>query len=311
MGSPVTGIAYARLSAPDLDVMQDFLEAFGLVKVHRDAKRLYMRGIDPQPFLHVTELGEPGTIAFGYEAEDDSVLQDFVRAGDARSVEEIDEPGGGKRVILSAPDGFEIEIVSGREKVAPLEPLGPVRGTDASVRRGPSRIRRVTHGVVTSPHLEETVAWYHKTLKLLPSDEIYAGTPQNRLGVFSRLDRGNTPVDHHISFVVRHASAGAHHVSFEVERCDDIFMGHDHLKRLGKYEHIRGINRHALGAQLFDYWMSPFEQIHEHWTSLEQMNAKIGFGSHRVDSDMAHDHGDNVTPRFSRHSSPFVLRRKD
>jgi hypothetical protein len=239
------------------------------------------------------------------------VLHDFVKAGDARSVDQIDEPGGGKRVILSAPDGFEIEIVSGRAKVAPLEPLGPVRGTDASVRRGPSRIRRVTHGVVTSPNLEETVQWYHKTLGLLPSDEIYAGTRENRLGVFSRLDRGDEPVDHHVSFVVRHASAGAHHVSFEVERCDDIFMGHDHLKRLDKYEHVRGINRHALGAQLFDYWMSPFEQIHEHWTSLEQMNAKSGFGSHRVDSDMAHDHGDNVTPRFSRHSSPFVPRRKD
>lgn len=311
MGSPITGIAYARLRAPDLGAMQDFLEAFGLVKVHRDDERLYMRGIDEQPFIHVTELGEAGTIAFGYEAVDESVLHDFVKSGDAKSVEQIDEPGGGKRVILAAPDGFEIEIVSGREKVAPMPPREDVRGKDASVRRGPSRVRRVTHGVVTSPHLEETVAWYHSKLKLLPSDEIYAGTPENRLGVFSRLDRGDQPVDHHISFVVRHGSAGAHHVSFEVEKCDDIFMGHDYLQRLGKYEHIRGINRHALGSQLFDYWMSPFEQIHEHWTSLEQMNAQSGFGSHRVDSNMAHDHGDNVTPRFSKHSSPFVPRRKD
>jgi catechol 2,3-dioxygenase-like lactoylglutathione lyase family enzyme len=309
MYSPITCIAYERLSAPDLGVMKDFLEAFGLVTVHRDSNRLYMRGVGDSPFLHVTERGEPGTIAFGYEAVDESVLYDFVAAGAAKSVDEIDEPGGGKRVILTDPNGFELEIVSGRDKVVPLPPRERVRGRDgASIRRGPSRIRRVSHGVLTTPRMDETLDWYHKTLRLIPSDEIYGGTPDNRLGVFSRLDRGEEPVDHHVIFVVRHPSAGAHHVSFEVEYVDDIFMGHDYLQRLGKYEHIRGINRHALGAQVFDYWMSPFDQMHEHWISTEQMNAQSGFGSHRVDSDMAHDHGDKVTPRFSKHASPFVPR---
>ncbi len=312
MTSPVTGIAHVRLSAPDLDVMQDFLEAFGLVKVHRDAKRLYMRGIGDAPFLHVTELGPAGTVAFAYDAVDESVLHDFVKSGDAKAVEEINEPGGGKRVILTDPNGFELEIVSSRTKIAPLEPRERIRGTGgASLRRGPSRIRRISHGVLATPKMEETLNWFHKTLKLLPSDEIYARTPDNKLGVFSRLDRGDTPVDHHISFIVRHAEAGAHHVSFEVELPDDIFMGHDHLQRLGKFEHVRGINRHALGSQLFDYWMSPFDQMHEHWISTEFMDAKSAFGSHRVDSDMAHDHGDHVTPRFAKHASPFVPRLKD
>jgi catechol 2,3-dioxygenase-like lactoylglutathione lyase family enzyme len=309
MASPITGISHARLSAPDLGVMQDFLEAFGLLTVHRDQDRLYMRGIDDSPFLHVTERGNPGTIAFGYEAVDESVLHDFVATGAAKSVEEIDEPGGGKRVILTDPNGFELEIISGREKAAPLPPRERVRGREgASIRRGPSRIRRVSHAVMTTPRMDETLAWYHKTLQLIPSDEIYGGTPDNRLGVFSRLDRGDEPVDHHVIFVVRHPTPGAHHASFEVENVDDIFMGHDYLQRLGKYEHIRGISRHALGSQIFDYWMSPFEQIHEHWISTEQMTANSGFGAHRVDSDMAHDHGDKVTPRFSKHASPFVRR---
>jgi catechol 2,3-dioxygenase-like lactoylglutathione lyase family enzyme len=312
MTSPIKGISYARLSAPDLDVMEQFLKDFGLIRVHRDARRLYMRGTGDAPFIHVTELGPAGTIAFGYEAVDESVLHDYVAKGDARAVENIDEPGGGKRVVLKDPNGFEIEIVSGRDKAPPLPPRAHVRlGDDASIRRGPSRIRRVSHGVLTSPHLDKTLDWYHSRLQLIPSDEIYAGTPQNKLGVFSRLDKGDEPVDHHLLFVVRHKEAGAHHVSFEVEQADDIFMGHDYLQRLGKYEHIRGINRHALGSQLFDYWMSPFEQIHEHWISTEQMTAKSAFGSHRVDSDMAHDHGDKVTPRFSQHASPFVPRHVD
>jgi hypothetical protein len=268
--------------------MQEFLEAFGLVKVHRDEKRLYMRGIGESPYLHVTELGPPGTIALGYDAVDESALREFVASGAAKSVDPVDEPGGGKRVILTDPNGLQLEIVSGRAKIMPLPPREQVRGAGgASLRRGPSRIRRVTHGVLTTPRMDETLDWYHKTLRLIPSDEIYAGTPANRLGVFSRLDRGDEPVDHHVSFIVRH------------------------LKRLGKYEHIRGINRHALGAQIFDYWMSPFDQMHEHWISTEHMDVKSAFGSHRVDSDMAHDHGDNVTPRFSRHASPLISRSPD
>ncbi|RKP57844.1 VOC family protein [Pararobbsia silviterrae] len=309
MHSPITGISYARLSVPDLDVMQTFLTDFGLILVHRDSKRLYMRGTGDAPFIHVCELGEPGTIAFGYDAADESVLHDFVAAGDAKSVEPIDEPGGGRRVVLSAPDGFEIEIVSGREKAPPLPLREFVRGSSgASILRGPSRVRRVSHGVLTTPNMDATLNWYHQKLGLIPSDEIYAGTPDNRLGVFSRLDRGEEPVDHHVIFVVRHEKSGAHHVSFEVENADDIFKGHDYLQRLGKYEHIRGISRHALGSQIFDYWMSPFEQIHEHWISSEQMTRDSAFGAHRVDSDMAHDHGDKVTPRFSKHVSPFTRR---
>jgi hypothetical protein len=309
VASPITGMAYTRLSAPDLDVMQGFLEDFGLIKVHRDSKRLYMRGIGESPFLHVTERGDPGSIAFGYEAADESELRDFVASGAAKGIENVDEPGGGKRVTLTDPNGFLIEVVSGRQTIAPLPPRERVRGPGgASLRRGPSRIRRLTHGVLTAPRLDEAVKWYNKTLRLLPSDEIYGGTPDNRLGVFSRLDRGDEPVDHHVMFIVRHAHPGVHHVSFEVEYVDDIFMGHDHLKRVGKYEHVRGINRHALGAQIFDYWMSPFDQMHEHWISTEHMRVNSAFGSHRVDSDMAHDHGDNVTPRFAQHASPFVPR---
>src|SRR5258708_4918899 len=115
MASPIKGIAYARLSAPDLGVMQEFLQEFGLVLVHRDSNRLYMRGTGSSAFIHVTERGDAGTIAFGYDAVDESVLGEFVATGAARGIEQIDEPGGGKRVVLTDPNGFEIEIVSGRE----------------------------------------------------------------------------------------------------------------------------------------------------------------------------------------------------
>jgi hypothetical protein len=71
MPMPVTkvaDIAYARLSAPDLDRQEEFLTHFGLVRAARTATALYMRGSDPAHHLHVTELGEPRFIGFAYRA---------------------------------------------------------------------------------------------------------------------------------------------------------------------------------------------------------------------------------------------------
>lgn len=309
MTSPIKEITYARLSAPDLGVMQQFLEDFGMVLVHRDRKKLYMRGTGDAPFIHVTELGDPGTVAFGYTANDESVLHEFVKSGLAKSVDSIDEPGGGQRVVLTDPNGFEIEIVHGREKIEPLEPLTRIRSSDgASTRCEPSRVKRIAHGVLATPLLDETIDWFKETLQLIHTDEIYIGTPDNRLGMFSRLDRGEEIVDHHIVFVVKNRNPGSHHTSWEVDDVDEIFVGHDFLKRTGKYEHIRGIGRHALGCQIFDYWMSPYEQMHEHWKGLEHMTADSNFSRHRVDSNMGHDHGEKPTPRFSQHSSTIVAR---
>ena len=42
-------IAYGRLTAPDLDLMEEFLTRFGMRKVERTNTALYMRGTDPEP----------------------------------------------------------------------------------------------------------------------------------------------------------------------------------------------------------------------------------------------------------------------
>lgn len=69
----VKDIAYARLQAPELDTMEEFLTDFGLVRSERTRTALYMRGNDAPHHLHVTELGEPRLLSIAYEAgsEDD------------------------------------------------------------------------------------------------------------------------------------------------------------------------------------------------------------------------------------------------
>jgi hypothetical protein len=59
-----------------------------------------------------------------------------------------------------------------------------------------------------------------------------------------------------------------------VQDIDDLFIGHNHLERLGKYEHMRGVGYHVPGGQVFDYWLDPWGQMHEHWITTRQFTAK-------------------------------------
>ena len=81
---------------------------------------------------------------------------------------------------------------------------------------------------------------------------------------------GAKPADHHCVFwlpaeELSNGKPGLNHVSYEMVNIDDVFMGHEVLKRKG-YQAEWGVGRHYQGSQIFDYWRSPFMQIHEHQT---------------------------------------------
>ncbi|MDR5825984.1 VOC family protein [Caballeronia sp. LZ043] len=306
MASPINGMSFVRLSAPDLGRMQAFLEDFGMSVAHRDARRLFMRGVGETPFLHVTELGDPGVISFGYELRDPALLDELARHPDASAVEALDAPGGGQRVRVRDPNGFWLELVAGQARAAALPPRVVVRGPDGESRAlGPARVVRIAHTAYTTPNLASTIGWYQRALGLLPTDELFVGSPDNVIGQFDRVDHGDAPVDHHVIFLMRGQRAGMHHVSYQVEGVDDIFFGYDHMTR-GTHDHVRGIGRHALGSQIFNYWMSPFEQMHEHWISHEKMNAHSKFNRIQIGEGMSYDTGERPPERFVKQTTPVV-----
>ena len=96
-----TDIAYGRLKSPDLDQMEEFLTRFGMTKVERTGKALYMRGTDPAHHIHVTEKGDPRFVGVAYYAASEDDLDRLAKAPGASGIESIDEPGGGKRVRLT------------------------------------------------------------------------------------------------------------------------------------------------------------------------------------------------------------------
>jgi catechol 2,3-dioxygenase-like lactoylglutathione lyase family enzyme len=286
--------------------MAAFLEDFGMFHVHRDEQRMYMRGIGESPFLHVTEQGPPGVISFAYQVRDASLLPDVAKMPGATGIENLDSPGGGRRVRLRDPNGFWLEFIADQQRVSPMPRRLLLRAPDGESRAsGPARVERIAHTAYMVTNLAQQLEWYQRVLGVVPTDELFVGERSNVLGQFDRVDLGSTPVDHHVIFLLRGQRTGMHHVSYQVEGVDDIFFGHDYMKHAA-HDHVRGIGRHALGSQIFDYWMSPFDQMHEHWISQEKMNSSSKFNHVQIGEGMTHDTGDAPPPRFVKQASPIV-----
>jgi catechol 2,3-dioxygenase-like lactoylglutathione lyase family enzyme len=307
----VTDIAFGRVRVPDLDVMEEFLTSFGLTRADRTNNALYMRGTDPVHHIHVTEKGEPGFIGLAYHAASDDDLVRLAKSPGASAVEAIDEPGGGKRVRLREPNGYQIEVVHGMAAVpaipVALDPLNtgsePLRRAGKLMRlaQEPTPIKRIGHGVLGSPNVAETVRWFRETLGFIGSDDVYDGNEENLVGSFNRCDRGETFVDHHTLFVVRNKTAGLNHLSFEVHDIDAVFTNHEHLKRLGKYEHMWGVGRHLLGSQVYDYWCGPWDIVHERWADSDRLNAGNGSNLLRPEEAFRSQWGERPPERFLHH----------
>jgi hypothetical protein len=127
--------------------------------------------------------------------------------------------------------------------------------------------------VLSTPHLKVSLAWFRQTFGLLATDEFYKGDRSNVVGSFNRVDRGPDGVDHHVLNLYHGATPGLQHVSYEVQDIDDLFVGFNHLTRLNKYEHMRGVGYHVPGGQVFDYWLDPWGQMHEHWLTTRRFTA--------------------------------------
>src|SRR6201984_1688105 len=188
----VTDIAYGRLRSPDLDVMEEFLTRFGMHRSARTANALYMRGTAPAHHIHIPEKAAPKFVGIAYYAESEDDLKRLAKAPGASGIENIDEPGGGKRVRLREPNGYQIEVVCG---IAPVSEI-PVRrqklnsgeaplsraGELMRLPRGPAHVQRVGHGVLMTPRFRETVGWFRETLGFICSDDVYVEDKNNVIG---------------------------------------------------------------------------------------------------------------------------------
>ncbi len=309
----VTDLAFIRLRSPDLDVAEQFLTDFGMVRAKRTPTTLYMRGTDEAPYLHVTELGEPKVVGFAFYVDSVDQLQAFATQHGNLQIEDLEGPGGGKRVRLTDPLGFEIELVAGIARVAPLAVIPRTLNLGNStvqragklqrIPRQPSQVKRIGHMVVTTPDHTNTLRWYRETLGLVSSDDVWVGQPDHLIGSFNRLDKGPDYVDHHVLMVSRGERSGMNHISFEVQDFDDVMVGHEYLNATGKYKPYWGVGRHFLGSQIFDYWSDPWGRAHEHWTDTDLLNNSHEPASLPIQSGFSSQWGTDAPEEFVKLAS--------
>ena len=303
----VTDVAYARFTAPDLDRMEDFLTDFGLVRSARTETALYMRATAQDHHVHVTELGEPGFKGFAFNVISEEDLYVLSQAKGASDVHDLDEPGGGKSVSITDPDGFIIEVVYGMEEL-PLLPVKNLFPANQGIRRqregecvrleaGPAQCKRLGHVVLTVTDFIKTDAFYKSHFGLLSSDECHNDQGEVVLS-FNRCDKGEDWVDHHTLLTVPGEKASLGHIAFEVEDLNHLQLGHEHLKTKG-YRHSWGIGRHVLGSQIFDYWFDPYDFRVEHWTDGDLLNATTPAGTFPASEALNVQWGSDASSRVS------------
>src|SRR5262249_662454 len=159
---------------------------------------------DSPHHIHVTEKGEPKFVGFAYYAASEDDLARVARLPGASGIEAIDEPGGGKRVRLTEPNAYHIEVVPAIPHPPPIRTKrpkpnageGPLQRAGELMRlpKGPSHVKRIGHGVMMTPKFRETVDWFREMLGFVCSDDVYAGEKNNLIGSFNRCDRGDTYV---------------------------------------------------------------------------------------------------------------------
>ncbi len=305
----IEDVESVRFAAPDLDRMHDFLLDFGLTDA-ADAGDgvLRMRGTGTAPYMHETVAGEPGFISVALRARSVDDLA-VLAAAEGVAVEPASGPGGGSVVTLRDPDGFAVEVVAGKARVAPL-PDGSRAPWNVAFRReragaskrlvqGPASVVRLGHVVLGVTNAQASWEWWRDRFGLIMSDEVQA-PDGNMAAAFIRCDRGNEHVDHHtLNFAaIPGVPARFHHAAFEVADLDDLMAGNRFLVEKG-YRHDWGIGRHVLGSQVFDYWRDPWGHRVEHWTDGDVFNASVAPNVTDIPTMLGHQWGPSAPADFA------------
>jgi len=279
-------LAYVRLQVPDLDKETEFLTNFGLIATTREGGKQYLRPTDPVPYCYVVEQGPQRFLGCAFNANSRDELLALSKEHGVPVVR-IDAPGGGERVRLKEPNGYDVDVVFGIEPSAPIEIKRQKLNTGAEplarknelyrLQSGkPTPVKRLAHVVFGSPRVNDTVGWFVEKLGMIVSDNLRGGPNKDvYVGSFIRLDEGEKATDHHTVFVLNFHTAGLQHISFEVPDMDAVLHDHHYLAGLGAYEHLWGVGRHFLGSQVFDYWADPYGYAHEHWADTDRLTADI------------------------------------
>ena len=304
----IVDIAYVRYKHPNLGECERFLTDFGLIISAKTEKTLYFRGRGKRHYVYVVELGETSEfLGFALQAVSETVLEELAQLPEASPIEQMETPGGGKRVNITDPNGFNIEVVYGIEEVEPLSLPEPMSWNHANIKtrfgntqrpkKEPTPILRLGHIGIDVKDFESSYQWYQENFDLKATDLIYYGHPSLTVGGFLRCQKGEEWVDHHTIAMLQGSKPKVHHTAFEVQDFDAISIGHHWLREQG-WTPVWGVGRHLLGSQIFDYWKDPFGSLIEHFADGDVFNESTETTVHAGGLDILYQWGPDIPESF-------------
>jgi catechol 2,3-dioxygenase-like lactoylglutathione lyase family enzyme len=284
----VLDVKYVVYGVSDIATTKAFMVDFGLIPVDwSDSNHVaYFRGALASPYIYVAESSsEPALKAIGIEVESVADLERAAQIEGASAIQALRRPGGGRYVEVTIPGGIKLELVHGMEPTAKLPIESPLIinegirksrfNTPQRPDRRPAQVLRLGHVALGVPDPVACKDWVIRNLGMIVSDAMLVpGTKDDFIGFFMRWDRGEVPSDHHSLLIAKADPANVHHISFELQDIDSVYMGHEWLKSKAHRPHW-GVGRHVLGSQVFDYWWDPDGFRVEHYADGDLYNKSV------------------------------------
>jgi hypothetical protein len=292
--------------------MGEFLTDFGFVAasaspaaVTEPGRRYFRARANDSPFsVEIIDGERDGFVGFGFAACAYDDLHTLSKATGS-PVTDDERPGGGRRVRLRDLDGFEVDLMHGREPTAQSSTRNPI--TEINVPGRPVRVNcpirttstpapvlRLGHIVLQVKDLAASLVWYMHHFGFLASDVQLVGDGSLILA-FLRFDRGESPTDHHSLALLQGPDSRLLHVSTETLDIDAVGQGHQYLRARG-WTHHWGLGRHILGSQIFDYWKDSAGDEWEHYADGDMMTADYPTGYWKLALGSLWSWGDDLPP---------------
>ena len=114
----IVKLAHMRYQHPDLDVIVQFLEDFGMQVVKRTETQVWLRGYGPDPYVYYAQKGPKIFLGGTFLVETREDLIKASKLDGAKEIEDmVDAPSGGSLVTVIDPEGVPINFIHGQTEV--------------------------------------------------------------------------------------------------------------------------------------------------------------------------------------------------
>lgn len=252
------GLSSVTVGVPDVDAVAEYYAEFGLTR--DEDRELSSTDGGCQMTLETAPTRRLVELVIGVDGEEDlrRAHQALLAAGERA------ELGDGRLRAFEAVTGVRA-ILEVAPRTPPRDPGGRTAASagqrsEAILRTGPVRPRRLGHAVFTTTDLAASTRFFVELLGCKISDFI------GDVGVFMRCS-----TDHHNLLILKAPTVYLHHTAWQVDDVDEVGRGATAMLDEHPERHVWGLGRHYAGSNFFWYLRDPAGNYCEYFADIDQI----------------------------------------